>query len=152
MTVSGKGTLMEFHSLDTEDVALERLAAFGDDARILAGGTDLVLQHRRGEVPEDAWLFIGRIASLRSDRSSGTDRSTWAPWSPTGPSTPPRAVATARRARDGGGHRRRLADPGRRHDRRERLQRLTGRGHSCPPLLVADAEVTLAPHVGRPDA
>jgi carbon-monoxide dehydrogenase medium subunit len=56
---------MEFHSLGTEEEALERLSQLGDDARILAGGTDLVLQHRRGEARAGAWLFIGRLERLR---------------------------------------------------------------------------------------
>jgi len=56
---------MEFHALRSEDEALERLAELGDDARILAGGTDLVLQHRRGETHASAWLSIGRLGGLR---------------------------------------------------------------------------------------
>ena len=62
---------MEFHSVGTEEEALERLSELGDDARILAGGTDLVLQHRRGEVRANAWLFIGGLDRLRRIEDRG---------------------------------------------------------------------------------
>jgi carbon-monoxide dehydrogenase medium subunit len=56
---------MEFRSVDAEAAALEQLAFLGDDARILAGGTDLVLQHSRGEIAPVVMLYVGRIGSLR---------------------------------------------------------------------------------------
>ena len=56
---------MEFRSVDTEDAALEHLSSIGADVSVLAGGTDLVLQHSRGEVAARAMLHIGRVRSLR---------------------------------------------------------------------------------------
>jgi carbon-monoxide dehydrogenase medium subunit len=56
---------MEFRSVETEEAAIEQLSKLGDDARILAGGTDLVLQHSRGEVHAGVMLHIGNVQTLR---------------------------------------------------------------------------------------
>jgi carbon-monoxide dehydrogenase medium subunit len=56
---------MEFRSVDTEAAALDQLSVLGGDARILAGGTDLVLQHSRGEVHPKVLLHVGRLPGLR---------------------------------------------------------------------------------------
>lgn len=46
--------------------ALYKLAAAGDDARIIAGGTDLVLQARRGQCPARTVVDVTRIPGLDS--------------------------------------------------------------------------------------
>jgi carbon-monoxide dehydrogenase medium subunit len=44
--------------------ALQKLAALGDRARIIAGGTDLVLQAQRGQCPASAMVDVTRIPGL----------------------------------------------------------------------------------------
>jgi len=44
--------------------ALEMLEAHGGEARIIAGGTDLVLQSQRGQCPAKAMVDISRISGL----------------------------------------------------------------------------------------
>jgi carbon-monoxide dehydrogenase medium subunit len=56
---------MEFVSATHEDEALALLATHGDEVRVLAGGTDLMLQLQRGEVAPGMLLHIGRLATLR---------------------------------------------------------------------------------------
>lgn len=46
------------------DEALELLAAHGGQARIIAGGTDLVIQSQRGRVPARVMVDISRIPDL----------------------------------------------------------------------------------------
>lgn len=59
------GPVPAFLSVASLDEALDHLAAAGDDVRILAGGTDLVLQQRRGELRADRIVHIGPISALR---------------------------------------------------------------------------------------
>ena len=51
------------HSLDE---ALEWLSEWGEDGRLLAGGTDLMLQYRLGEVTPGALISIEGIKALSS--------------------------------------------------------------------------------------
>jgi len=44
--------------------ALEMLEAYGGEARVIAGGTDLVLQSQRGQCPAKAMVDITRIPGL----------------------------------------------------------------------------------------
>ena len=44
--------------------ALQKLAALGERARIIAGGTDLVLQAQRGQCPSTAVVDVSRIPGL----------------------------------------------------------------------------------------
>jgi CO/xanthine dehydrogenase FAD-binding subunit len=55
-----------FHAVTTVEEALEALADLGDGARVLAGGTDVMIQRMSGELPagEDL-VWIGGIESLR---------------------------------------------------------------------------------------
>lgn len=55
---------MDFRSYESESEALAVLAEFGDDARILAGGTDLMIQYQRGEINPALLVHIRRIAQL----------------------------------------------------------------------------------------
>ncbi|MEX0666809.1 MAG: FAD binding domain-containing protein [Acidimicrobiia bacterium] len=55
---------MEFRTVRTVDEAVEVLANEGDDARILAGGTDVMIQHLRGEIRPDLLLHVARVAAL----------------------------------------------------------------------------------------
>lgn len=71
MTVTSDPPKMDFHSYQTEMEALADLAQFGDSARILAGGTDLMIQYQRGEVHPMVLLSIGRIDGLRGIKVNG---------------------------------------------------------------------------------
>ncbi len=44
--------------------ALQKLASFGGEARLIAGGTDLVLQAQRGQCPSRAMVDVTRISGL----------------------------------------------------------------------------------------
>ncbi|MBN1643095.1 MAG: FAD binding domain-containing protein [Anaerolineae bacterium] len=48
--------------------ALDKLAALGPSARVIAGGTDLVLQAQRGECPARAMVDITRVPGLSGVR------------------------------------------------------------------------------------
>lgn len=56
---------MEFRSAQTVDEAVDLLAEHGADAQLLAGGTDVMIQHQRGEIHPGALLHIGGIAALK---------------------------------------------------------------------------------------
>ncbi|MDG2113102.1 MAG: FAD binding domain-containing protein, partial [Actinomycetota bacterium] len=62
---------MEFCRADTLDEALASLDRWGTAGRVLAGGTDLMLQQRQGETPPEALIHIGNIDAL-STISTGT--------------------------------------------------------------------------------
>ena len=47
------------------DDALEALSEWGDDAKVLAGGTDLLIGIRRGTVQPDCVIDITRVAELK---------------------------------------------------------------------------------------
>ncbi|HKY46475.1 MAG TPA: xanthine dehydrogenase family protein subunit M, partial [Acidimicrobiia bacterium] len=61
LTRSGQ---IEFRSCRSEAEALAVLDEFGDDARILAGGTDLMIQYQRGEINPSVFLHIQKIPEL----------------------------------------------------------------------------------------
>lgn len=54
------------HYLIAESVsdALNKLASFGGEARLIAGGTDLVLQAQRGQCPSTSMVDVTRIPGL----------------------------------------------------------------------------------------
>lgn len=56
---------MEFRSAGSLEEALDLLGQFGPDAALLAGGTDLMLQLRGGEIAPRVLLHIERLADLR---------------------------------------------------------------------------------------
>ncbi len=58
----------EYHFPRTVEEALEILERYGGEARIIAGGTDLVLQLKRGEVEARVLVDITRIPQLRGIR------------------------------------------------------------------------------------
>ncbi len=55
---------MEFHSPTTVDEAVKLLARHGERAKVLAGGTDLVLDLKAGKLEPQALVWIGRIPGL----------------------------------------------------------------------------------------
>jgi carbon-monoxide dehydrogenase medium subunit len=57
---------MRFQSVDNLEEALDVLAQTGDETQILAGGSDVMVQHQRGEIHPEALLHIERIKDLRS--------------------------------------------------------------------------------------
>ena len=57
---------MRFQSVDTLEEALDALAQTGDETQIIAGGTDVMVQHQRGEIAPEALLHIERIEGLKS--------------------------------------------------------------------------------------
>lgn len=62
---------MRFHSAETLEDALQCLAE-GDEYQVLAGGTDVMIQHQRGEISPSALLHIERLESLAAvDASNG---------------------------------------------------------------------------------
>jgi carbon-monoxide dehydrogenase medium subunit len=65
---------MEFRSAETIAEALETLTEFGAEAQILAGGTDVMIQHMRREINPSLLLHIGRIPGLDQVTVNGTTR------------------------------------------------------------------------------
>ena len=59
---------MRFRSAETLEDALESLAEAGDETQVLAGGTDVMVQHQRGEISPHALLHIEGIESLKESR------------------------------------------------------------------------------------
>ena len=55
---------MQFISTSSEAEALQELAAFGTEARILAGGTDVMMQLQQSELETDVLLHIEKIPGL----------------------------------------------------------------------------------------
>ena len=58
------GLTMQFISTSSEAEALQELAAFGTEARILAGGTDVMMQLQQSELETDVLLHIEKIPGL----------------------------------------------------------------------------------------
>jgi carbon-monoxide dehydrogenase medium subunit len=71
MTLTKDPARMGFRSCQSKTEALEALAEFGEDARILAGGTDLMIQYQRGEINPALLVHIRRIARLRGVNFDG---------------------------------------------------------------------------------
>lgn len=71
MTVTTGPAKMDFRSYQTETETLAILAEFGDAARILAGGTDLMIQYQRGEIKPAVLLHIRRIDELQGVKVNG---------------------------------------------------------------------------------
>lgn len=67
---------MQFLAPKTVDEALGMLSARGDDLRVLAGGTDVMIQRMTGQLPRsESLLYIGGIADLSGvTRSDGMIR------------------------------------------------------------------------------
>jgi len=55
---------MQFRRARTTDEALDQLGELGDDARILAGGTDVVVQYLQGEIAPEVLVHIEGIEDL----------------------------------------------------------------------------------------
>ena len=62
---------MEFRTVHTLEEGLEELARFGEDAKVLAGGTDLILQLKRGEISAPIVLNIEPLRALDFIHNSG---------------------------------------------------------------------------------
>jgi carbon-monoxide dehydrogenase medium subunit len=67
------GTPTGFRSAESLEEALGTLEELGDEATILAGGTDVIIQYMRGELKTGCLVHIERIPELRSS-SVGTER------------------------------------------------------------------------------
>lgn len=65
---------MDFVSATSIDEATAHLAEHGNTSRVLAGGTDLMLQQARGEVHQQRLLHIGRIPGLAGITTNGSLR------------------------------------------------------------------------------
>ena len=137
---------MEFRSVSDLAEAVTVLGDLGDDARVLAGGTDVMIQHLRGEIAPRMLLHIERVAGLRGISGNGTTR--------LGPLTTHRMLAT-----DVGVRRRHpaLAEAAATVGGWQTQAVGTVGGNICnaspaadtaPPLLVADATVTLTGPTG----
>ena len=138
---------MRFCRAHDVDEAVSWLDEWGGDGCLLAGGTDLMMQYRRGEVAPGAFIHIGGIESLSSILLNAR--------------TGIGALATHARLADD-------PDIASRHPALARAARLVGGwqtqtvgtvgGNICnaspaadlaPPLLVADANVTLVSKSGE---
>ncbi len=137
---------MEFRSVSGLAEAVTVLGDLGDDARVLAGGTDVMIQHLRGEIAPRMLLHIERVAGLRGISGNGTTC--------LGPLTTHRMLAT-----DVGIRRRNpaLAEAAATVGGWQTQAVGTVGGNICnaspaadtaPPLLVADARVTLTGPTG----
>jgi carbon-monoxide dehydrogenase medium subunit len=62
---------VEFRSAATVEEAVAWLSELGEGARVLAGGTDLMIQHMRHEVEATAFVHIGRIPGLTGVSTNG---------------------------------------------------------------------------------
>ena len=124
--ISGEANSMRYVAPGSIDEAVSLLAAESGPARVLAGGTDLLVQMRAGIVEPDLVVDIKRIPGMQPDRA-GEGRLSH---------RRRRALRRARRARGAdeglagrgrGGEPDRLdADPGPRDDGRQPVQRLAG--------------------------
>jgi len=132
------------HSLDE---AFEWLSQWGGDGRILAGGTDVMVQHRRGEIAQGAFIHIEGIAPLSSiAANSRTDIGALATHCDLAAdkdiAARHPAVATAARL-VGGWQTQAIGTIG------GNICNASPAADLAPPLLVADAHVTLASTSGE---
>jgi carbon-monoxide dehydrogenase medium subunit len=63
---------MEFRSVETVEEALGALTELGGEAQVLAGGTDVMIQHMRREISPSVLLHIGRIPGLDGISGNGS--------------------------------------------------------------------------------
>ncbi len=63
---------MKFRSAGSIDEALACLTEVGDEAQVLAGGTDVMIQHMRREIDPSVLLYIGRLIELEGFTLNGT--------------------------------------------------------------------------------
>jgi carbon-monoxide dehydrogenase medium subunit len=80
---------VEFRAASSIDEALACLADMGDDAQVVAGGTDVMIQYMRHEINPSVLLHIGRLGELDGFTSNGA--------STFGTLTTHRSLATDRR-------------------------------------------------------
>ncbi len=137
---------MQFRRAQTTDEALDLLGELGDDARILAGGTDVVVQYLQGEIAPEVLVHIEGIEDLAT--VSLNHRTTL------GPLVTHRGLATdevlgaahpalAAAARTvGGWQTQAVGTIG------GNICNASPAADTAPPLLVADAHVTLASRLG----
>ena len=62
---------MDFRSAESIDEALDWLAELGNEAQVLAGGTDVMIQHRLKEIAPSVFVSIGRLDALREITVNG---------------------------------------------------------------------------------
>jgi aerobic carbon-monoxide dehydrogenase medium subunit len=62
---------MEFRSAASIDEAVELLADLGSDAQVVAGGTDLMVQHLREEIDPAVVVHVGVISELAGVAADG---------------------------------------------------------------------------------
>lgn len=62
---------MEFRSAESISEAVSWLADLGERAQVLAGGTDVMIQHMRHEIDPAVLLHIGRIPDLAGIEANG---------------------------------------------------------------------------------
>lgn len=62
---------MEFRSVGSIEEALACLADVGDEARVVAGGTDVMIQHMRREIDSSLFLYIGNVTEMDGLATNG---------------------------------------------------------------------------------
>ena len=87
-----------YESPSSVDETLALLASYREQARLIAGGTDLVLEMRRGSRPEvEVLVDISRVDGLdRIEQDVGGGSFTWGRWLPTPMSSPRRSFGIER--------------------------------------------------------
>jgi len=138
---------MQFRRVQTLDEALSHLAEWGADARVLAGGTDVMPQLLHGEIGADVLVHIEAIEELSgvslsgrttlgplvTHRTLGTDAAFG--------SAHPALAAAARTV--GGWQTQAMGTIG------GNICNASPAADTAPPLLVADTCVTLVSHRGE---
>ncbi len=138
---------MEFHRARSVEEALSLLVEFGDEARLLAGGTDVMVQYLRGEMAPAALIHIEGIADLDTISSNGrTVVGALATHRTLGAHqlvrrSHPALAAAARTV--GGWQTQSVGTVG------GNICNASPAADTAPPLLVSDAHVTLASQAGR---
>lgn len=132
---------MEFRSIETVEEAVACLADLGTEAQVLAGGTDVMIQHMRREIAPSLLLHIGRIPGLDGVAIDGRAE--------IGPLTTHRTLATSGDVRSrfpalaeasatvGGWQTQEVGTVG------GNLCNASPAADTAPPLLVADTRLTL---------
>lgn len=138
---------MQFRRARTLDEALDLLAELGDEAQILAGGTDVMIQYLDGQITPGALVHIEGIEQLAA--ASVNHRTTL------GPLTTHRTLATdetfvtahpalaASAGMVGGWQTQAVGTIG------GNICNASPAADTVPPLLVADAQLTLASRRGQ---